>query len=117
MARYPDGVSLSLLKQHISSHCKRSLNEASFKCSKLAEVFKMPPLNTIFPLEQVPNRNEIIVRPPNAEAIPNNIWQKYYHLKEHGGLPSDAARAANGPSPAANGRGTVANAPPGLRIQ
>jgi hypothetical protein len=90
MRRFPDGVSLSLMKQHVQSHCSRALNEANFKCSKLADVFKLAPLSAIFPLEQVPHRNEIIVRPPNESAIPNHIWQKYYHLKEHGGLPPHA---------------------------
>jgi len=95
MGRFPDGVSLSLMKQHVQSFCKYSLNESSFKCSKLAEVFKLAPLDTIFPLEQVPNRNEIIVRPPNKNAIPNHIWQKYYYLKEHGGLPPQSSYADN----------------------
>lgn len=91
MARFPEGVSLSLMKQHVLRHCKRNLNEAQFKCSKLAEVFKLSPLSTIFPLEQVAHRNEIIVRPPNKDAIPAHIWQKYYHFKEHGTIASSAA--------------------------
>lgn len=116
MQRFPDGVSLSLMKQHVQSHCKRSLNEAAFKCSKLAEVFKLSPLSSIFPLEQVPNRNEIIVRPPKMNAVPSHIWQKFYVLKEHGGLPP---HSLTGPPPTAyvaSGRGAAANAtaqPPG----
>jgi len=99
MARFPEGVSLSNMKQHVQSHCQRNLNEASFKCSKLAEVFKLSPLSTIFPLEQVTNRNELIVKPPVKTAIPNHIWQKYYHLKEHGGLPPQSALPGQPPPP------------------
>lgn len=80
--RFPDGVSLSLMKQHVQAHCKRNLNEAAFKCSKLTEIFKLAPLSSMFSLEQVPHRNEIIVRPPNYSAIPSHIWQKFYQLKE-----------------------------------
>jgi len=121
MAKFPDGVSLSLMKQQVQSHCKRNLNESAFKCSKLAEVFKLQPLNSIFPLEQVPHRNEIIVRPPVKNKIPNHIWQKFHHLKEHGGLPPQSS--ITGPPPAsfvqsgraaANTAGNDAGPPPGF---
>lgn len=81
MQRFPNGVALSLMKHYVQSYCKRNLNEAHFKCSKLAEVFKLSPLNQIFPLE-TRSRSEIIVKPPKPNMIPGHIWQKFYHLRE-----------------------------------
>jgi len=78
MQRYPEGVSLSLLKQSVQIHCGRNLNEATFGCTKLVEVFKLQPLQQIFLLEHVQSRNEIIVRPPRTSQIPQHIWQKFY---------------------------------------
>mmetsp|Transcript_12282 Transcript_12282/g.37932 ORF Transcript_12282/g.37932 Transcript_12282/m.37932 type:complete len:320 (-) Transcript_12282:111-1070(-) len=94
MQKFPDGVSLSLMKHHVQSHCQRNLNEAVFKCSKLAEVFKLAPLKEIFPLEQVPSRNEIIVKPPTLSAIPQHIWQHFYHRLAGGTAGPGAAMAS-----------------------
>lgn len=79
MQRFPDGLSLSRIKPHLRLLCQRNLNEAAFECSQLAEVFKLPPLCHIFPLEQTPGRNETVVKPPRHSAIPPHIWQKFYH--------------------------------------
>lgn len=100
MQKFPDGVSLSQIKHHVQAHCQHNLNEAAFKCSKLTEVFRLSPLNQIFPLEHAPNRNEIIVRPPKCTAaIPPHIWQKFYHLKATMGTGGEGAAALGGGLP------------------
>jgi hypothetical protein len=120
--RFPDGVSLSLMKQHVQAHCKRNLNEAAFKCSKLTEIFKLAPLSSMFSLEQVPHRNEIIVKPPNYNAIPSHIWQKFYQLKEQGLAAGKRKPIMNGDTNSggdhpwgASGKGSAASTtfPPG----
>mmetsp|Transcript_98990 Transcript_98990/g.181177 ORF Transcript_98990/g.181177 Transcript_98990/m.181177 type:complete len:868 (+) Transcript_98990:121-2724(+) len=113
MQRFPNGVALSLMKHYVQSYCKRNLNEAHFKCSKLAEVFKLAPLNQIFPLE-TRSRSEIIVKPPKPNAIPVHIWQKFYHLREvpTGGAPPPDAASEAAISGIANGPTKKAPPPP-----
>ncbi|CAK0826048.1 unnamed protein product [Prorocentrum cordatum] len=82
MQRFPEGAPLSLLKQHIQTHAHRTLSEADFKCSKLADIFKMAPLRNIFPLEHVAHRNEIVVVPPRMEWIPPRLLPRLQQLQQ-----------------------------------
>jgi hypothetical protein len=51
---FPQGLLLSQVKPHLQAKCSVSLSEASFGCSKLQEVFRMPPLDKMFPMKVVP---------------------------------------------------------------
>jgi len=43
MQRFPDGISLSLLKKHhIEAHCRQNLSEEATRCPILAKVFNLP---------------------------------------------------------------------------
>lgn len=50
-ANNPDACRLDRMKQIIKDECGVRLNEMVFRCTKLIEVFRLPPLNIAFRLE------------------------------------------------------------------
>lgn len=72
---YPEGLLLSQVKPHMQTKCNVTLKEISFGCSKLKEVFLMPPLDTLFPMEVIPDTNEIRIKTPSSKTIPRS-WKR-----------------------------------------
>ena len=92
LEEFPQGLLLSQVKPHLQSKCSVSLSEASFGCSKLQEVFRMPPLDKIFPMEVVPDRNEILIKAPDKSVIPEILRRR---LKGGGkGVGKDGKKGA-----------------------
>ncbi|CAK0833088.1 unnamed protein product, partial [Prorocentrum cordatum] len=71
--RFPEGVPLNLLKQHIRTYTHRTLSEKDFKCNKLTDLFKLAPLRNIFPLAHVAHRNEVVIKQPRMAWIPSHL--------------------------------------------
>lgn len=51
LKRHPDGLRLDRMKQMIREECSSRLNEMTFKCTKLIEVFRLEPIPSAFSLE------------------------------------------------------------------
>ena len=86
----PDGVLLSQVKPLLQGKFNVFFTEASFGCKKLIEVFQIPPLDKLFPLEFVPDRNEICIKAPSAKTIPEPLWGR---MEGTGKCASSATRA------------------------
>ena len=86
----PDGVLLSQVKPLLQGKFNVFFTEASFGCKKLIEVFQMPPLDKLFPLEFLPDRNEICIKAPSAKTIPEPLWGR---MEGTGKCASSATRA------------------------
>jgi len=76
LQEFPQGLLLSQVKPHLQAKCGQALSEASFGCSKLQEVFRMPPLDKMFPMEVVPDRNEIKLKTPAPHTIPDRVRRR-----------------------------------------
>jgi len=51
LKKYPEGLRLDRMKQMIREECSLRLNEMTFKCTKLIEVFRLEPITAAFSLE------------------------------------------------------------------
>lgn len=76
LQEFPQGLLLSQVKPHLQARAGMQFSPHDFGVAKLQEVFLMPPLDTLFPLEMVPDRNEIMIKAPNQDAIPPRLRQK-----------------------------------------
>jgi len=89
MQNFPNGISLSTLKGQVLQHCRRNVNEAVFKCSKLADVFKLVPLIQMCFLEPSGPNGELVVKPLRS-APARGLWpgrQDGEAAMPRGGLP------------------------------
>mmetsp|Transcript_36666 Transcript_36666/g.67220 ORF Transcript_36666/g.67220 Transcript_36666/m.67220 type:complete len:457 (-) Transcript_36666:113-1483(-) len=83
MPMYGEGMPLSVLKQLVLNKFRLHLNEASFGCSRLVELFSFDPLDKIFPLA-ITHHNELTIQQPVVENVPPHIWHRVLHQMKQG---------------------------------
>jgi len=99
---FPDGITLSSMRQQVQSHCQRQPRAVGFQCSKIAEAFHLAPTFThVTPApENITSMRDICLKPPKSSSLPPHVWQGFYHLK--GRLlvaAASAGGATTGPAP------------------
>jgi hypothetical protein len=76
LQQFPQGLLLSQVKPQLCKICDMQFSAAIFGCDKLHEVFRFPPLDKMFPMEIVPDRNEIKLKTPAPHTIPDHVKRR-----------------------------------------
>lgn len=79
LRRHSSGIRLARLKQMIQEESSCKLNEMTFRCTKLIELFRLEPLRSTFCIEE--EGNTIILRAGDPKLFPEDI--RRIHAEVH----------------------------------